>query len=192
MKKLCIPLVTLLVLPAVLTLLLLPVEVSAQSWQFGKNDKAKYRTPAGPWRDADIEISPGLIEVFSRRDRVLVAKFTDATIHNRVQRRRRTKTAAYAAGAGFGLLAGAYWAAKSKEGELVVNDGDVYQRTIDAKRVGIFAAAVTGITVAIALTKSNDPYVEVISETRSTQLRVDKKHRMRFEDVLESTGFDFE
>ncbi len=179
--------ITAFVIVTVLTL----VNTSAQSQWFDKREKAQYRLPSGKWRDAAIEISPGQIEVFSRKDRVSIAKFTQAVVKSQEYKKNRGKQAGIIAASGFGTLIGAYFLAKQDEGTVVVRDDQVYTKGVNTKALGIIAGAIVGITAAVGISKSKETLFEIKHEHRSIQLKVSKDDQIRLKESLRLAGPSF-
>lgn len=148
--------------------------------------KTAYMTPDGRWRSAAVSVEEDSVEVFTRRDRVLVAKFETGELERGISRRRRSKP-----GLAFGLSWGAGMAlavavAKSDEGEVVVMDDGLYVREVEVDKAATagLAAIGAGIAVVIALTKAKLPYIEIRDGAQSIRLRVGRSDRGRFEHAL--------
>ena len=96
----------------------------------------KYRTPGQKnWVRANIKIERGLIEINDRQGN-LAARFEKAEVNHEVITRRLSKEAGWIAAIGFGSLAGAWAAAKSDEGTVVLNQqqGGGYMGGGDCRR----------------------------------------------------------
>ena len=79
---------------------------------------------------------------------------------------------------------GAYLAAKSDEGTVVVKDGQEFMKGINNKAVGIWAAVVTAGTVAYAASTEKYPYATLTDGMRSIEVRVHKRDAGRFKEAL--------
>ena len=167
----------------VLAASMLAAPVQAEWFDKGK---AAFSNPGGKWRKAAINIEEGKIEVYSRGDRGLVAEFNEATVEHQTWVRRRGREGLAVAVGGFASLGLGYALAKGDEGTVVIRDDGVYVKQISAKRVGIVAAVVAGLAVAIGMTKAKGPYVEVHNGMKSINLRVSKDDFARFENSLKT------
>ena len=94
--------------------------VPAQAEWFDKGSAA-YRTLDGKWRRAAINVEPGKIEVFNRKDRTLVASFTSGSVEHGVNVRRRGKEGAISGVTGAATVGILYALAKTEEGVVVIN-----------------------------------------------------------------------
>lgn len=171
----------------ILTLLLaaLALAVPAKAEWFDQG-KVAYRTPNDKWRPAAILVESGKIEIYNRKDRGLVAEFTKAdSVEHKIQRRRRWRES-HAFGA---ALVGGYIfefaKARAYQGNVgITRDGEVFERTIDRKRLGITLGVLGGIAAAVALTKAKEPYTEITSGDQTIRLRVNRDDLVRFEHSL--------
>ena len=175
------------ILALVFTALVLAVPGQAEWFDQGK---VAYKTPYKKWRPAAIHVEHGKIEVYNRKDRVLVAEFTEAAnVEHKTQRRRRWREAHL-----FGTtVVGAYVfelaRGRAYGGDVgITRDGEVFERKINRKRMGITLGVLGGITAAVALTKAREPYTEITHGNRTIRLRVNRDDLVRFEHSLKPFG----
>ena len=175
------------ILALVLAAVVLAIPGQAEWFDQGK---VAYKTPYKKWRPAAIHVESGKIEVYNRKDRVLVAEFTEAaSVEHKTQRRRRWREA-HAFGA---ALVGGYIfefaRARAYQGNVgITRDGEVFERTINRKRLGITLGVLGGIAGAVALTKAKEPYTEITHGNRTIRLRVNRDDLVRFEHSLQPFG----
>lgn len=154
-------------------LLLLAAPVRSEWFERGN---AAYMTPDGKWRSAAINVEENSIEVYSRRDRVRVARFAPGQVERGMSRHRRSK-----AGVNFGLGWGLSWgltvgvSALSEEFSL---------RELNGKAVAGLALIGAAISAVTAVTRAKRPYIEIKDGTQSIRLRVGKSERGRFDQAV--------
>lgn len=157
-----------------IALLLLAVPVRSEWFERGN---AAYMTPDAKWRYAAINVEEDSIEVYTRRDRVLVAKFATGQVERGMNERRRSKEAV-----GFGLGWGISWGLTVGLTSLV--DDELSVREFRGEAVAGLAAIGVAIPAVTALTKAKHPYIEIKDGTRSIRLRVGKAERGRFDNAV--------
>lgn len=163
-------------------LLLLAVPVRSEWFERGN---AAYMTPDGKWRSAAINVEENSIEVYSRRGRVLVARFAPGQVERGMSRRRRSK-----AGVNFGLSWGISWGLTA--GATALSSDEFSVRELNGKAVAGLALVGVAISAVIAATRAKHPYFEIKDGTQSIRLRVGKSERGRFDQAVNrfSSGLD--
>ena len=141
--------------------------------------KAAYLTPEGKWRKAAIQVESNKVEVYSRKDRQMVAKFEKGEVEHGTLGQRRTNTAGSLVISVLTVI-GVSWAlAKQQEGEVDAKQG------ANAKWLLTVLAAVAVIHTGVGFTKKKVPYSKVADGVRSVRMRVSKKDQLRFEESLD-------
>ena len=123
-------------------------------------------TPDGKWRSAAINVEEDSIEVYSRRDRVLVARFAPGQVERGMSRRRRSKAAIT-----FGSTWGLSWGLTV--GMTALSD-EYSVRELNGKAVAVVAVIGAAVSTVIAVTRAKRPYIEIKDGTQSIRLRVGK------------------
>ena len=187
--------------------------ISAQAEWFERG-KATYRNPGGKWQKAAIEVTSEGVQVFSRKDRISVVKFTQGDVQPGVNERRRSKEAAIFGAAGIGTFVGLMLALKPEdeiierqERDLVAESYDIFgpgpptpqymtvydyaYYEIDKKALAAGIGALAGVAIVIALTKSRKPYVTIKDGMRTVQIRVGKTDQARFQNALQASSLSF-
>ena len=175
------------ILALVLAALVLAVPGQAEWFDQGK---VAYKTPYKKWRPAAIHVEPGKIAVYNRKDRVLVAEFTEtASVEHKTQRRRRWREAHLFGTTVVGGYLLEFARARAYAGDVgITRDGEVFEREINRKRMGIVLGVLGGITAAVALTKAKEPYTEITHGKQTIRLRVNRDDLVRFEHSLKPFG----
>ncbi len=157
---------------------------------FQDPNKVAYKTPYKKWRAAAIHVEPGKIEVYNRKDRVLVAEFTEAaSVEHKAQHRRRLREAQLFGTTVMGAYLTEFARARAYAGDVgITRDGEVFERKINRKRMGIVLGVLGGITAAVALTKAKEPYTEITYGNQTIRLRVNQDDLVRFEHSLKPFG----
>ena len=154
--------------------LLLAAPVRSEWFERGN---AAYMTPDGKWRSAAINVEEDSIEVYSRRDRVLVARFAPGQVERGMSKRRRSK-----AGVNFGLGWGISWGLTA--GASALSSDEFSVRELNRKAVAGLALVGVAISAVIAATRAKHPYIEIKDGTQSIRLRVGKSERGRFHQAV--------
>ena len=175
----------------ILTLLLaaLVLAVPGQAEWFDQG-KVAYKTPYNKWRPAAIHVEPGKIEVYNRKDRVLVAEFTEAAgVEHKTRHRRRWREAHLVGTSLVGGYLFEFARARAYAGDVrITRDGEVFERKINRKRMGIALGVLGGIAGAVALTTAKEPYTEITHGNQTIRLRVNRDDLVRFEHSLKPFG----
>ena len=172
-----------------LVLAALGLAVPGQAEWFDQG-KVAYKTPYKKWRAAAIHVKPGKIDVYNRKDRVLVAEFTEAaSVEHMTQHRRRWREAHLVGTSLVGGYLFEFARARAYAGDAgITRDGEVFERKTNRKRMGIVLGVLGGITAAVALTKAKEPYTEITHGNQTIRLRVNRDDLVRFEHSLKPFG----
>lgn len=154
-------------------LLLLAAPVRSEWFERGN---AAYMTPDGKWRSAAINVEDNSIEVYRRRDRVLVARLAPGQVEHGMSKHPRSK-----AGVNFGLSWGLSWGLTV--GMTALSD-EYSVRELKGKAVAVVAVIGAAVSAVIAVTRAKRPYVEIKDGTQSIRLRVGKSERGRFDQAV--------
>ena len=154
-------------------LLLLAAPVRSEWFERGN---AAYMTPDGKWRSAAINVEENSIEVYGRRDRVLVARFAPGQVERGMSKHRRSK-----AGVNFGLCWGISWGLTV--GVTALSD-EFSVRELNGKAVAGLAVIGAAVSAVTAVTKAKRPYIEIKDGAQSIRLRVGKSERGRFDQAV--------
>ena len=162
--------------------------IQAETWS-GK--RTAYRMPGGQWTKARIEVNPGSVEVFKRKDATVVARFEKGSFELKggrisgtgVQRKTSISRTALGGAAGFFgvvFLAGGVWT-------IATND----RSTPPAGRLAALLVGVAGVATSIALFRSarkRRPYFELADGLETIELRPGKNADVFRNDIRAALG----